>query len=208
MQESRLPLNAEVFGGEKQAACLSWQEINQRSLAELESTPVRILLWGAGPTSPAYKKRMSIKEHLTQVQGWNDVRTSEELIQSDPRFAELHEYDAERLQVQDADLVVAVVPSDPQVTGVHGELLLFDNEPGFHEKAILIWPKKLNPSRDSIQAFVHKSLSRFSSDHIFQYSSVDFKNCTRIRKFCEEKAAQFRARKYMKLRQQQFRDLI
>lgn len=174
-----------------------WKQRLERLREDLAQKPLNILVWGAGEHSSHYPKREEIIKHLTSLNPNNDAQTSEQLTKQNPDlFQGLGPYEAEEIQWRNADMVLALVPEQRNVTGVQAELALYGRNPEFVGKACLIVPK-LRAREARQYGFLDYGWKLLAPECKFQFTPRQYHDCKDIRAFCEKAVQTFRNLRYL-----------
>jgi len=154
----------------------------------LSKTPVCVLCWGPGKHAPKefYDKRIELRDDLIKSNPNNKVITSEEIKDTDKRFAVLTDIQAEELQAREADLILALLTSQKEISGAHTELLLCRSVPNFYNKTILLLPK-LSAKEAKKLGFSAKVFDDFNTKNILYYTQDEFVSCETMREFCRKR---------------------
>ena len=190
-------LSAEMSGDFR-----GWRNSMAKVRAEIESVHLQILVWGPGSRSPDLPKRTTVMEHLAATPN-NEVTTSEQLIKSGvDDFSGMTLRDREWIHWRNADLVIAIVPTEPRVTGVRTEIAIFGNDKEFLDKLVLIRPK-LNQRQERELSFLERSWRELTVSRRFDFTDKQYHDCHLIRQFCADQVLSVRnerALSQMKLR--------
>lgn len=165
---------------------------------ELSKTQVFVLCWGSGKHAPSefYDKRIELRDDLRNSNPNNKVITSEEIKEIDTRFAILTDMQAEELQAREADVILALLPSRKEISGVYTELLLYRNVPDFYNKTILLLPK-LSRKEAKKLGFSAKVFDDFNRKNILDYTHDEFVSCEAMRQFCRKRVNSNRVKKLL-----------
>ncbi len=162
---------------------------------KLAKTPVLILCWGPGKNAPQefYDKRIELRDDLMSSNPNNKAITSEEIKQIDRRFTALTDIEAEELQASEADLILALLVSYKELSGVYTELLLYRNVPGFYNKTIVLLPK-LSGKETKKLGFSANVFDDFNKKNVIEYTQDEFAKCEKMRRFCRRRVESYRVK--------------
>ena len=165
---------------------------------KLDKTPVLVLCWGPGrhALKEFYDKRIELQDDLRSSNPNNKAITSEEIKEIDTRFAALTDIEAEELQAREADLILALLTSHKELSGVYTELLLYRNVPDFFNKTILLLPK-LSAKEAKRLGFSAEVFDEFNSKNVLHYTQDEFISCETMREFCRKRVDSSRAKKLL-----------
>lgn len=170
----------------------SWDRRFAKLREQVTLIHLRVLLWGAGEGTPDHPKRKEIADHLRAQFPGDDVATSEELVaRNEDLFGGIHVYKQEELQWHLADVVIALVPKEPRVSGVRAELAMFGMNPNFIEKALVILPKLKAADRKKLR-FLDLGWAEIPWPRKFSYTDRQYRDCSQIRKWSEDMVDQMR----------------
>lgn len=175
-----------------------WEQKFTPYFDELDKTQVFVLCWGPGEHAPEefYDKRIELRDDLRKSNPNNKVITSEEIQKIDKRFAILTEIEAEELQAREADLIIALLTRQREISGVYTELLLYKNVPNFYDKTILLLPK-LDRKEAKKLGFSAEVFDDFNSKNVLRYTQDQFASCETMRKFCRKRVDSNRVKKLL-----------
>lgn len=171
------------FRGEWGADFKPWTERFDMLLADVKRKPLTVLVWGPGASSSGHDKRDQIGRHLAGDNPLNSVVKSEELMRTDPTFADMHLYEAEQIHWMAADIVIVLIVKGP--TGSPVETAIYRGDKQFRDKAWLVVPKLSQKERKN-RAFIDYGWSDFPAQRQFEYTLKEYQDCTKIRAFCLE----------------------
>ena len=175
-----------------------WEKKFTPYFDEFEKNQVFVLCWGPGGHAPQEfcDKRIQLCDDLRKSNPNNKVITSEEIKDIDKRFAVLTDIQAEELQAREADLILALLTSRKDLSGVYTELLLYRNLPDFFNKTILLLPK-LSSKEAKRLGFSAKVFDDFNGKNILYYTQDQFANCETMREFCRRRVDSTRVNKVL-----------
>lgn len=164
-------------------------------LSAIDSTPVNVLLWGPGVSSPEYAKRQEIGAALGDER--TSVMTSEAIMDADPHFGEIGDtMVAEGIQAEAADVVIALAVDSRDVTGVHAELTKFGDHPRTGPKIRLLAP--IRP-RGAGRPLILEAADMVPEARRFDYSDAQYQDCQEIRARARRWVAEVRREKFLRL---------
>ncbi len=90
-------------------------------------------------------------------------------------------------------LAILLIVKEPKVTGVQAEVAMYSRDKDFYDKARLLIPKLTTRERERLGGtFLSQGWINYSTEHSFRYNDSQFKDCKRIRAYCEEHATRVR----------------
>jgi GTPase Era involved in 16S rRNA processing len=121
---------------------------------------------------------------------------SEDIKKIDTRFAPLTDIEAEEIQVREADLILALLTSQKELSGVYTELLLYRNVPDFYNKTILLLPK-LSTKETKKLGFAANVFNDFNTKNVLPYTQDEFNKCETMREFCRKRVNAYRIKQLL-----------
>lgn len=172
----------------------SWGSAVEGRFAQIRNTPVRILVWGPGEGwTDYYAKRIQIRDHLRSVNAANDAVTSEELQERFPFLKDYSAQDVEGEELRLCHLAILLVVKEPKVTGVQTEVAMYSRDKEFYDKARLLIPRLTTREREKLgKTFLSQGWINYEIEHCFRYNNYQFRDCKKIRAFCENHAERVR----------------
>jgi hypothetical protein len=175
----------------------AWGPAIEHRVDQVESTPVKILVWGPGESwGIYYDKRIQIRDHLRRLNRYNDARTSEEIEKEHARLKDYHTHDREALQIESGDLIILLIVKEPKITGVQTEVAAYRRQRDFYNKARLLIPRLTTRERERFRSFLSHGWIDYPREHCLLYTQQQFDDGKRLLDYCADQTKRVRDHLY------------
>lgn len=166
----------------------------QQYRSSIEQTKLKIVILGPAKQSPAYDKRIQIREHLRNTGKNDDVAFPEEVTVPSEVLPDEGRWSSIDFIIANAQIVFALLVDDEKVTGVLGEVTKYGDKKGFRDKSFLILPGKHKTVKGSYLPQIWAAAEDYPKDRTLRYSDEEFRSCVLTRDYVAAKVDVYRKR--------------